>query len=56
MLLFGKHEEYLLFTDEGFDDAVAAFPQARTCITPAVCAASPAFAEALRSFCAETWN
>jgi pimeloyl-ACP methyl ester carboxylesterase len=55
-LLFAKHEECLLFTDEGFDDAVAAFPDARTCSMPKVCAASPVFASALKDFCAEIYT
>jgi pimeloyl-ACP methyl ester carboxylesterase len=54
-LLFAKHEECLLFTDEGFDDAVAAFPDAHTCSMPKVCAASPVFADALRDFCTEIY-
>ena len=52
-MLFAKHEGCLGHTEEGFEDAVAAFPQARLAICPETCASSPAFAEALRSFCAE---
>lgn len=52
-MLFARHKGCLLFTDEGFEDAVAAFPDARA-IT---CAAKPGtdveFAHALRAFCAE---
>ena len=54
-LLFAKHEECLLFTDEGFDDAVAAFPEARTASMPKVCAASPEFGDALRDLCVEIY-
>lgn len=52
-LLFAKHEGCLGRTDEGFEDIVAAFPDARTVICPETCSSSPAFAEALRSFCRE---
>jgi hypothetical protein len=52
-MLFAQHKGCLLFTDEGYEDAVAAFPDARA-IT---CAEKPstdvAFAHALRAFCAE---
>ncbi len=52
-MLFARHKGCLLFTDEGFEDAVAAFPDARA-IT---CATKPStdveFAHALRAFCAE---
>jgi pimeloyl-ACP methyl ester carboxylesterase len=51
-LLLAKHEGCLGRTDEGFEDIVAAFPEAETVICPEACASSPAFAEALRSFCA----
>jgi pimeloyl-ACP methyl ester carboxylesterase len=50
-MLFGKHEGCLGRTDEGFEDMLAAFPEARTVICPETCASSPAFAEALRDFC-----
>jgi pimeloyl-ACP methyl ester carboxylesterase len=50
-LLFGKHEGCLGRTNEGFEDIVAAFPQARTVICPEACQASPTFAAALREFC-----
>lgn len=50
-LLLAKHEGCLGRTDEGFDDIVAAFPEARTVICPEACSSSPAFAEALRRFC-----
>ena len=52
-LLLAVHRGCLLKTEQGFEDAVAAFPDARTVSCPEACAASPAFAEALREFCAE---
>lgn len=51
-LLFAQHKDCLLFTDEGYADAVAAFPEARTCSMEKVCAVNPIFADALREFCA----
>lgn len=50
-LLLAKHEGCLARTDEGFEDIVAAFPNARTVICPEQCSSSPEFAEALRAFC-----
>jgi len=52
-LLLAKHEGCLGTTDEGFEDIVQAFPEAETAICPEMCASSPTFAEALRSFCKE---
>jgi hypothetical protein len=52
-LLLAKHEGCLGRTDEGFEDIVAAFPDARTVICPDACSSSPAFAEALEVFCQE---
>jgi hypothetical protein len=52
-LLLAKHEGCLGRTDEGFEDIVAAFPDARTVICPETCSSSPAFAEALKAFCRE---
>jgi hypothetical protein len=52
-LLLAKHEGCLGRTDEGFEDIVAAFPDARTVICPEACSSSPAFASALRAFCEE---
>jgi pimeloyl-ACP methyl ester carboxylesterase len=49
-LLFAQHQDCLLFSDEGYADAVAAFPEARTCSVEKVCSASPVFADALREF------
>jgi pimeloyl-ACP methyl ester carboxylesterase len=53
-LLFAKHKDCLLFTDEGYADAVASFPEARTCSTTVVCAVSDVFADALRELCDDT--
>lgn len=50
-LLFAKHQGCLMFTDEGFDDAVAAFPDARTLAVERAPSASEEFAQALREFC-----
>ena len=50
-LLLAKHEGCLGRTDEGFEDIVAAFPDAQTAICPEACTSSPAFAKALRTFC-----
>jgi hypothetical protein len=52
-LLLAKHEGCLARTDEGFEDIVAAFPEARTVLCPEACSSSPAFAQALRAFCEE---
>ncbi len=52
-MLFAKHEGCLMSTDEGFEDAVSAFPDAETVIVPNAPSGSEEFAEALRSFCLE---
>jgi hypothetical protein len=52
-LLFAKHEGCLSATDEGFEDAVAAFPQARTVSVTDAPTVSAEFGDALRSFCLE---
>jgi hypothetical protein len=49
--LLAKHEGCLMSTDEGFDDAVAALPDAETVILPDAPSVDPGFAEALRGFC-----
>lgn len=49
-LLLAKHEGCLGSTDEGFEDIVAAFPDAETAICPEMCASSPTFGVALREF------
>ena len=51
-LLFAQHEGCVLFTHHGFDDAVAAFPDAVTVSTSASPCFSPEFAAALRDFAA----
>jgi hypothetical protein len=53
-LLLAKHEGCLGSTDEGFEDAVAAFPNARTIAVPEAPSVSREFADALREFCADT--
>jgi pimeloyl-ACP methyl ester carboxylesterase len=50
-LLFAKHEGCLAWTDEGWEDAVAAFPDAQTIKTKDKPSVSTDFAEALREFC-----
>jgi len=50
-LLFAKQEGCLGSTEEGFEDAAAAFPHAKTVVTTDAPLASLAFAEALREFC-----
>jgi hypothetical protein len=50
-LLLAQHEGCVAFSEEGFEDAVAAFPEARVVRCPVSPGASPEFAEALRSFC-----
>ncbi len=50
-LLLAQHVGCLSFTDEGFADAVAAFPDARTLGVARAPAGSPEFADALRDFC-----
>jgi hypothetical protein len=50
-LLLAKHEGCLGWTDEGFEDAIAAFPQARVVSVPDAPIVSPQFADALREFC-----
>lgn len=50
-MLFARHEGCLMFTAEGYADAVAAYPTAHGVVTPEKPSASPAFAKALRTFC-----
>jgi hypothetical protein len=52
-LLFAKHEGCLGHTDEGFEEAVTAFPEARAVSVPTAPSVSEEFAEALRQFCAD---
>jgi hypothetical protein len=51
-LLLAKHEGCLVFTDEGFEDARATFPDARTVVVNKPPSADDDFAGALREFCA----
>jgi hypothetical protein len=51
-MLFAKHDGCLAWTDEGFEDAVAAFPQAMTFSNKQKPSASPEFVEALHELCA----
>lgn len=51
-LLFAQHAGCLGHTEEGFEDAVAAFPDARTVSVPESPSVSDGFALALREFCA----
>ncbi len=50
-LLLAEHRDCLLFTHEGYEDAVAEFPHAATTSVEEKPSMSPAFAEALREFC-----
>ena len=50
-LLLAQHVGCLSFTDEGYEDAVAAFPDASTLGVTRAPGGSPEFAEALRDFC-----
>jgi hypothetical protein len=50
-LLFAKHEGCLANTEEAFEDAVAAFPEARTVSVPEAPSVSTEYANALREFC-----
>jgi hypothetical protein len=52
-LLLAQHQGCLGSTDEGFEDAVAAFPNARTVKVPKAPSVSSEFARALREFCEE---
>jgi pimeloyl-ACP methyl ester carboxylesterase len=55
-MLLAQHEGCLVSTEEGFEDVAAALPSARTMSTTDSPEASPAFAQALRSFCEEIWS
>jgi hypothetical protein len=52
-LLFCKHEGCIGSTEEGFEDAVAAFPHARVVSAPEAPCVSMEFADALREFCGD---
>ena len=49
-LLLAQHKECGLWMPEGFEDAVAAFPEARTLVVDENPGSSPEFADALRDF------
>jgi pimeloyl-ACP methyl ester carboxylesterase len=50
-MLLAEHRGCLLWTREGYEGAVAAFPEATTASMPAKPSVSPEFVKALRSFC-----
>jgi hypothetical protein len=50
-LLLAQHEGCLVFTDEGFEDAIAAFPDASSVTTTKPPGTDPGFAAALQEFC-----
>jgi hypothetical protein len=50
-LLLCRHKDCLVFTPEGFEDAVGAFPDAQTIDVGTAPPASDEFAAALRDFC-----
>jgi hypothetical protein len=50
-LLLAKHEGCLMFTDAGFEDVRAEFPEAQTVAVEKAPSADERFAQALREFC-----
>jgi pimeloyl-ACP methyl ester carboxylesterase len=50
-LLLVKHQDCLMYTDEGFEDAVEAFPRAATASVEDKPSVSEEFADRLREFC-----
>jgi pimeloyl-ACP methyl ester carboxylesterase len=54
-MLLAKHEGCLVNTEEGFEDAVAALPEAEVAAYDVGPSVSPAFAAALREFCELHW-
>jgi pimeloyl-ACP methyl ester carboxylesterase len=52
-MLLVKHEGCLMSTDEGFEDAAAALPQAETAAVPDAPPNSPDFAAILHDFCVD---
>jgi pimeloyl-ACP methyl ester carboxylesterase len=52
-LLLAQHQGCVGFTAEGFEDAIAAFPEASSVRVPTGPNLSPEFAAALREFCGE---
>jgi pimeloyl-ACP methyl ester carboxylesterase len=55
-LLFAQHKECGLWMPEGFEDAIAAFPEARTLVVEENPGSSPEFAAELREFAAAVWR
>jgi hypothetical protein len=55
-LLFAQHKECGLWMPEGFEDAVAAFPDARTLVTEENPGSSEEFAAELREFATAVWS
>lgn len=52
-LLLAKHEGCLVFSSEGYEDAAAAFPQARKAVVAKTSGGSEEFAAELKAFCEE---
>jgi hypothetical protein len=52
-ILLARHKGCLLYTDEGFDDAAAAMPDAHTVHVDEKPSTSPEFARLLEAFCRE---
>jgi hypothetical protein len=50
-VLLAKHDGCLVFTPEGYEDALAAFPAAHNASVQKNSSASDEFAAALRDFC-----
>jgi hypothetical protein len=55
-LLLVKHQGCLMNTEEGFEDAVAALPDAETAVVTEAPPVSVEFADALRRFCVAHWR
>ena len=55
-LFLAQHKECGLWMPEGFEDAVTAFPDARTLVTEENPGSSPEFAAELREFAAAVWR
>jgi hypothetical protein len=50
-MLLSKHEGCLVFTAEGYEDAIRAFPEAHRTSVSQASSASDEFAAALKDFC-----
>ena len=55
-LFFAQHKECGLWMPEGFEDAIAAFPDARTLVTEEIHGSWPEFAAELREFAVSVWR